>query len=602
MPRNLYIRSLFIMSALWGLIFILGMALIAVASLTVPGLFPPGSEYMIILLPVLFALFVVFIQYLISPWIMDFTIGWVFNATKYQVEDLPPHLVGYLRHEMELNNFSLKWVAIIHDNNPNAFVYGHTKKRARMAITEGILNYLTEEEQIAVVSHESGHIIHRDFIWMTVAAAIPLIAYSFYQGLWTFARYSTQSRGGRRGSDDAASVGAIAAVAAVGALIAYVLSRYIVLFLSRVREFYADSFSAEATGQPGALSRALVKIAYGMVKEDAAVAERIHDESLSPTARRQASKQSAFYTGMRSLGIFDVAGAKNLAYSAYGRGIELNDENVAKAAQWDLSNPWGRFLELSSTHPLPAKRIIALNRMQEEKGQAPEFPGVGKVKLPESLWDEFLIDIFLQYIAPFLFFILPILGFFLGEIVRPAGISFMNGTIGAGLALILCGLIWKWRRWEKYPKIRLSDPTVTVTHCLTDQTKNGYYEASPLRGKKAVIEGKVVGRGTPGYFLSEDLVIQDNTGIITLDYSPAIPIIGGLMSFFFALFRAGELQGRNVRAYGWYHRQPAPILQVWKILTDDGQEFHNRWSGLNWLFMWVIILLGIFMVIGGFSF
>ncbi|MHA2343159.1 MAG: M48 family metalloprotease [Candidatus Hodarchaeales archaeon] len=64
----------------------------------------------------------------------------------------------------------------------------------------------------------------------------------------------------------------------------------IVLFLSRVREYYADSFSAEATGQPGALSRALVKIAYGMVKEDSLNAEKMDDKNLSPTERKQASK------------------------------------------------------------------------------------------------------------------------------------------------------------------------------------------------------------------------------------------------------------------------------------------------------------------------
>ncbi|MHA2216268.1 MAG: M48 family metalloprotease, partial [Candidatus Hodarchaeales archaeon] len=105
---------------------------------------------------------------------------------------------------------------------------------------------------------------------MTVAAAIPLMLYSFYQGLMTYARFSRIS-----GGKDEQKVGAIAIVAAIGAFIAYMISQYIVLFLSRVREYYADSFSAEATGQPGALSRALVKIAYGMVKEDSLNAEKM---------------------------------------------------------------------------------------------------------------------------------------------------------------------------------------------------------------------------------------------------------------------------------------------------------------------------------------
>jgi len=275
--------------------------------------------------------------------------------------------------------------------------------------------------------------------------------------------------------------------------------------------------------------------------------------------------------------------------SAYGRGMDLNEETVAKAAQWDLSNPWGGFLELQSTHPLPAKRILSLNKLQEESGVAPEFPGIGKVKFPESLWDEFFIDLFLSYIAPLLFFLLPILG---GVIV---GLSGFDPIVGIGLGLLLFALIWKWRRHDKYPKIRDDDPRVTVVHCLTDLTKNSYYEASPLRGKKAVFEGTVVGRGTPGFYLSEDLVIQDESGIITLDYSPIL----GFMSFFFALFRAPGLQGRRVKAYGWYHRVPAPILSVWKIVTEDGKTFKNRWSGANWLFMWIVIVIGLLCIATG---
>ncbi|WP_455463486.1 M48 family metalloprotease [Candidatus Hodarchaeum mangrovi] len=583
MPRNLYLRSVAVMTFLWGIVFVLGMVLIAVISLT--GVIPPGSEFLVFLLPIIFAFFFVGLQYLISPWIMDITISWVYDATKYKVEELPGHIRQFLYEQMELHNFSLKWVAIIHDNNPNAFTYGHTKKRARLVITEGIINYLTEEEQIAVVAHECGHIRNRDFIWMTVAAAIPLICYSFYQGLWTFARVSTRTSR----DDDAAKVGAIAMAAAVGAYIAYFISHYVVLLLSRVREYYADSFSAEATGQPGALSRALVKIAYGMVKFEAETDQRMRDEKLTPAVRRQAAKQKGFMTGMRSLGIFDVSGAKQLAMATYGRGMELNEETVAQAAQWDLSNPWGRFLELSSTHPLPAKRILALNRMQEDRGMKPDFPGVGKVKLPESLWDEFLADLFLYYIAPIFFIILPILGAIAAELMG------YPLEIGTGIGFLLFAVIWKLRRNTKYPKIRDSDDTVTVVHCLTDQTKDGYYEASPLRGKKAVFEGRVVGRGVPGFFLSEDLVIQDNTGIITLDYSPIL----GFMSWIFALFRVPKLQGQIVKAYGWYHRGPGPILQVWKIITQDGKTFQNRWSGANWVFMWIVVIIGLLLIAAG---
>ena len=249
MSARLYLRSLFVLTFLWGIVFVIGMVVSVVGSLY--GIIPIE---LVIIAPVAFAFLMVSIQYLISPWIMDITIAWVYNATKYQVDELPTHIKEFLFQQMDQHNFSLKWVAIIHDNNPNAFTYGHTKKRARMAITEGITSYLDKEEQLAVVAHECGHIIHRDFIWMTIAAAVPLICYSFYQGLWTFALVSSFSRGTRKSSDDSASIGAIAMGVAILAFIAYWISHYVVMLLSRVREYYADSFSATAVGNPGALS------------------------------------------------------------------------------------------------------------------------------------------------------------------------------------------------------------------------------------------------------------------------------------------------------------------------------------------------------------
>ncbi|MFX1511237.1 MAG: hypothetical protein ACFFCQ_01470, partial [Promethearchaeota archaeon] len=308
--------------------------------------------------------------------------------------------------------------------------------------------------------------------------------------------------------------------------------------------------------------------------------------------RRRAARQSGFIYGASSLGIFDSRVARNLANAAYGQGVmDLDEETVAKAASWDLSNPWGSFLELFSTHPLAAKRILALNEQQVQYNQAPEFPGIGEVELPESLWDEFIIDLFLMYIAPSLFIILPLVG---GTIAFLAG---YEPFIGMGIGCLLFAAIWKWRRHEKYPKIHDTDPIVTARHCLTDLTKNSYYEASPLRGKKAVFEGVVIGRGTPGYFLSEDLMIQDETGILTLDYSPIL----GFLAWFFALFRVPQLMGTRVRAYGWYHRAPGPMLSVWKIITPEGRVFKNRWSGLNWLLMWFFVLLGLVLIALGFG-
>ncbi|MHA1331352.1 MAG: hypothetical protein ACTSR2_09765, partial [Candidatus Hodarchaeales archaeon] len=82
----------------------------------------------------------------------------------------------------------------------------------------------------------------------------------------------------------------------------------------------------------------------------------------------------------------------------------------------------------------------------------------------------------------------------------------------------------------------------------------------------------------------------------TLDYSPLL----GFMSWFFALFRVPRLQGKIVRAYGWYHRVPGPVLSVWKIVdVQTGKTFKNRWSGANWFLMWFVIILGLIFLATG---
>ena len=96
-----------------------------------------------------------------------------------------------------------------------------------------------------MVAHELGHIVHWDFVVMTVAATIPLVLYYIF-------RFGIYARG-RRGKEGGAIV-----LVALAAFVAYIISQYIVMFLSRVREYYADQYSGQITRNPNALATALV--------------------------------------------------------------------------------------------------------------------------------------------------------------------------------------------------------------------------------------------------------------------------------------------------------------------------------------------------------
>ncbi|MHA2362501.1 MAG: M48 family metalloprotease [Candidatus Hodarchaeales archaeon] len=561
---RLYFRSLFVMGLMFGGLFAVGAAFFIVV----------GGQAGLWYLGALFAILWIFIQFLISPWLMDFFLRWIYSLDWISVDQLPPHLSNFIHDLEEDHKFSLKQVGIIRDNNPNAFVYGHFKKNARLVLTEGIFSYLTNEEQQAVVAHEMGHVVHRDFVWMTIASAVPIIAYTLYAGL----RF-TGTQMARSKDKDASKVSAAVFGIAIGAFIVYIISGYLVLLLSRVREYYADRFSAEVTGRPDDLGRALVKIAYGMIVSESELSAQQKDGK----ADKKAVWRQSFHKGARSMGIFDGNAAQAMSMTIQGQGKKLEYSAVAAAASWDLSHPWAKVLELNSTHPLAAKRLKALDAYAIHIGREPQYPDLGKVRPPESLWDEFFIEVFLQYVLLLLIIILPLIG-------AAGAMNYdISPYIGAGFGMLIVTILWWYRKTVKYPKTTENEQILEITFPLTDLRKNGFYEASPVRGKPVSVEGVVVGRGTPGYFLSEDLVVQDKTGIIRLDYQPIL----FFMSWFFALFRAPSLMGQQVRAIGWYHRAPMPTLKVWKIFTRD-RIFHNRWAGLNT----VIVLVFLFISLG----
>jgi heat shock protein HtpX len=214
--------------------------------------------------------------------------------------------------------------------------------------------------------------------------------------------------------------------------------------------------------------------------------------------------------------------------------------------QWDLWNPWAGFYELGSTHPLPAKRILALGQLARRLGQEPSVRF--DARQPESYWDEFFFDAFVT-VLPLL---LPVaaLGLMLPAMALTSGLSPLWGVRALGLALVGFGVgalirtVWSYRAG--------SFPPTTVAALL--QT----VKVSGVRSVSARLKGTVIGRGIPGLIYSEDLVLRDDTGFIFLDYRQPFR----LMELWFGLARAADLVGRDVTVTGWYRRSPTPFLEL----------------------------------------
>ncbi|MBE9006899.1 zinc metalloprotease HtpX [Fortiea sp. LEGE XX443] len=149
-------------------------------------------------------------------------------------------------------NIPMPGVYIVPSQTANAFATGRDPEHAAVAVTEGILNILPEDELEGVIAHELTHIINRDTLTQavaaTVAGAISFLAQMLSYSLW----FGGGSRDNNRGGNP---LGILLTV-----VLAPIAATIIQLAISRTREFSADAGSARLTGNPRALARALQRL------------------------------------------------------------------------------------------------------------------------------------------------------------------------------------------------------------------------------------------------------------------------------------------------------------------------------------------------------
>lgn len=549
----------------------------------------PGEELvtmtiLLIVLPI--PIITLLINYGISPLLL----GWIFRVEFLDPETLATQYknIAVLLESFAENTKGIRKVpkfGIIHDGNPNAFTYGWSKNTSRVVITSGLLELCTQDEVLAVIDHELGHIKNGDVVLTVVISIVPMICYTIAR---TFMSIAFRS-GGRREKEDLAIVVVLFLVGALAYLLYYV-TYFVTLFVSRMREFMADKHSAVATQNPNLLASALVKIAYGLVHPPVGPSKTVYYTKKS--YKQASTQQNTRISTIRTLGIFDRTSAIALAISGTSVSGGFSPEAVSRTAAWDLRNPWAKLYELGSSHPLPANRLIALNRASIKQGIAPVFPLAEVDEYTDahggkSLVGEFLVD-FLIYMAPTLVLITS-----LGLLCWWA----LNPFFGGGMTLFgLDG--WQFFSWG----IMLAG-TAMLGKAIFKYGGGGEYQArtvmdllgeihvSPVRPVKATLEGKVIGRGIPGYVLSEDFVLQDRTGFMRLDYNFGL----GLGDLFFALFRTGKLIQKHIKVYGWYRREPAPVLQIQRIEEDDGQVHTCHAKDFAYAAAVILIILGFFL-------
>jgi heat shock protein HtpX len=144
-------------------------------------------------------------------------------------------------------------IYVIPTESPNAFATGRNPRHASVAVTQGILNLLNDEELEGVLAHELGHVNNRDILISSIAATLAgAITYLGHMGRFAMIF-------GGMGSDrDERRGGGLGAL--IMLILAPIAAMLIQLAVSRSREYHADETGAALTGNPYALASALAKL------------------------------------------------------------------------------------------------------------------------------------------------------------------------------------------------------------------------------------------------------------------------------------------------------------------------------------------------------
>jgi Zn-dependent protease with chaperone function len=436
--------------------------------------------------------------WLISPWISDWSLRW-FNKMAFledaEVKARFPGVHQLIHGVGAQYGFSAPRIGLIPDRNPTAFTYGLLRSNARIVVTDGIFEFLNEDEQKAVVAHELGHIVNRDFIVMTAAGTLVQILYQVYAASVRSGRSGGKNKGGQ-------------ALVGIAALVMYYVGIYLLYYLSRTREYLADAFAAERV-EARHLASALVKVAYGIVK-------------VEDTEASQSLLQST-----RHMGVVDV---KKARYSGLEAESDLGDpQRASEAMLFDAHNPWARLIELNSTHPLTGMRISHLGDIARQKAQAfPEYDlkaAAQRVRLnQDALWGQFWYE--------------------LGILALPIGLAALAAVLGHWPLVPAAAAIGVLVTLPlRYPSGQA--PAATVAALMTNPA------ASPVVGRPAQLTGKAIGRANPGFIAGEDVVYQDKTGLVTADFRSMLGFIGDL---FAGWRRVPKHLGQDGKLTGWFRR------------------------------------------------
>jgi len=271
-------------------------------------------------------------QWLLAPYLID-----AMYRVKEATPSEHPELHSMVERLSQKSGIPKPRVMIANIPVPNAFAYSSPIAGSRVAVTSQLLNTLDDGEVEAVLGHELGHLKHRDVQTMMFVSILPAL---FYYIGFSMLLSSWYGRSRERDSGSAAAL-----IGVVSMAIYWILTMF-TLYLSRLREYFADRHSASVVDEgPRKLSEALAKI------------------QASTGRMKRMNRQAGSFSSFKALFISDPDRAETDAVSiAQARGYASDQRLVEEVLRREVTAA-DRLMELFSTHPNIVKRLRALQEL-----------------------------------------------------------------------------------------------------------------------------------------------------------------------------------------------------------------------------------------------
>ncbi|MBE9029070.1 M48 family metalloprotease [filamentous cyanobacterium LEGE 11480] len=473
-------------------------------------------------------------------------------------------------------NCPLPQFEILPNPAPIAFTYGTGPKTARMVLSQGLLDQLSDDEIAAVCSGELRYIHPLNvglMSWILALLQVPYLIYVMTAQLADYlAAWSTKQS--NRVLEILPLVGVyLLALVSSAAYITFKALRWTGLWFTRQRSRLADFAAANWTGNPNGQARALLKIAYGLSQD---IQTQRHTDFLlegfelvMPVGYRQAMTLGSLFTVMP----------------------------IEQALAWDWSSSQRHYLTFNNSHALLGERLVRLMQYAQQWQLPPvldmqQYAAQQELRVSSTRQQLFV-----------------------------AGLPFWSAVIGYGLALLLWGVAWisfwlgfqqlAWlgsdfrpmyafpligfglgtlirfnryfpdlpQSWQRRPPEPVEDLTAIVQDPL----------ALPHRAAPTALTGQLIGRKGVANWLGQDLLLQSQSVLVRLHYAS---YLGWLTNLLWAENRATDLWGQAISVIGWFRHGATPWVDAELLRNQYGK---TRRGGHQ---VWVTIV-GILAVVVG---